>query len=312
MLTRTLPRPLALPRPLPTVLRPWLALAAFAGADALLLTQTGITLVAEPARVLVLSGLLGALLAIALIYGWHGRSPALSACASLALLLLALTYVTGLGSALVLAATQRPVIDHRLIQGDQWLGVDYPAWFAWEWAHPLLWGVLHGAYLSALFQLTFLLLYLPLSGRAHRGLALTWTLLLGLAVGLPISGWWPAQSAWIGYGVTATLPPWVLDWYHQCWQPLHAGTVLVWDWTHVEGLITLPSFHTVYALVGPWAVRRTRLVWLFVPLNALMLLSIPTHGGHYLLDMVAGALLAVGAMWGAQRIVGKEALHDVR
>ena len=56
---------------------------------------------------------------------------------------------------------------------------------------------------------------------------------------------------------------------------------------HVSLLATL-------LFVFPFAVRRVRwALTIMVPLNALMLLSTPTVGGHYLADTVAGVLLAL-------------------
>ena len=75
---------------------------------------------------------------------------------------------------------------------------------------------------------------------------------------------------------------------------IRAGLWTTLDFNKVDGIVTFPSFHAALAVVFPFAVRRVRwALTIMVPLNALMLLSTPTVGGHYLADTVAGVLLAL-------------------
>jgi len=54
--------------------------------------------------------------------------------------------------------------------------------------------------------------------------------------------------------------------------------------------VSFPSFHTTMALVYIYGFRRAGVIgWLVGALNALMLVAIPFFGGHYLVDMIAGA-----------------------
>jgi membrane-associated phospholipid phosphatase len=65
----------------------------------------------------------------------------------------------------------------------------------------------------------------------------------------------------------------------------------------IEGIITMPSYHTVMALLIAYAFRHTGLVgYGIATLNVAMLLSIPSIGGHYLVDVLAGAALAFAAI----------------
>ena len=48
------------------------------------------------------------------------------------------------------------------------------------------------------------------------------------------------------------------------------------------------------ALLLAYAMRATVLLPVFVVLNAAMLASTPVDGGHYLVDVLAGAALAIG------------------
>ena len=54
-----------------------------------------------------------------------------------------------------------------------------------------------------------------------------------------------------------------------------------------DGIITFPSFHTVLAIILTYVVRHHWWALVFVaPLNALLILSTPTVGGHYLVDLL--------------------------
>ena len=66
----------------------------------------------------------------------------------------------------------------------------------------------------------------------------------------------------------------------------------------LTGVICFPSFHTLLALTCPWAVRRCGplFFWSFAGLNLLMLFTIPFFGGHYLIDMIAGAGVFAAAL----------------
>jgi membrane-associated phospholipid phosphatase len=73
--------------------------------------------------------------------------------------------------------------------------------------------------------------------------------------------------------------------------------------SRMEGLITFPSFHTTLAVLFVAALREHRLALVIgAVVNGLMLLSIPSEGGHYLVDVFAGALVAAVAIWAASRI----------
>jgi len=76
-----------------------------------------------------------------------------------------------------------------------------------------------------------------------------------------------------------------------------AGSWTTLDFTKANGIVTFPSFHAIFAVIFTYAVRRVR--WAFAimaPLNAMMLMSTPTVGGHYLVDAAAGIAVAVAVI----------------
>jgi membrane-associated phospholipid phosphatase len=61
----------------------------------------------------------------------------------------------------------------------------------------------------------------------------------------------------------------------------------------LTGIITFPSFHTVIAIIFIYVHRPPS--HSFIPvaiLNVLMLLSTPSEGHHYLIDLISGAVVA--------------------
>jgi membrane-associated phospholipid phosphatase len=62
----------------------------------------------------------------------------------------------------------------------------------------------------------------------------------------------------------------------------------------LKGVIAFPSFHAVLATLFAYAHRRSPTFLPMVAFNALMLLSIPSEGGHYLVDVLGG--VAVGGL----------------
>ncbi|MEZ6082757.1 MAG: phosphatase PAP2 family protein [Phycisphaerae bacterium] len=60
------------------------------------------------------------------------------------------------------------------------------------------------------------------------------------------------------------------------------------------GLVTFPSFHTTWAILLAYAVRKHRGWFAFgMVINALIVLATLTTGWHFLADVIGGALLAV-------------------
>jgi membrane-associated phospholipid phosphatase len=75
---------------------------------------------------------------------------------------------------------------------------------------------------------------------------------------------------------------------------LRHGSLPSLDMMLLKGVIAFPSFHAVLAILFTYAHRGSRV---FVPVavfNGLMLLSIPSEGGHYLVDVLGG--IAVGLL----------------
>ncbi|HUC69964.1 MAG TPA: phosphatase PAP2 family protein, partial [Stellaceae bacterium] len=56
------------------------------------------------------------------------------------------------------------------------------------------------------------------------------------------------------------------------------------------------SYHTVLAVLLTYAHRRSSLLAPVALVNAVMLFSVPSFGGHYLIDIIAGIIVAMLAI----------------
>jgi membrane-associated phospholipid phosphatase len=84
---------------------------------------------------------------------------------------------------------------------------------------------------------------------------------------------------------------------------VHDGSAKSFDVTDLGGIVAFPSYHAVLGVLLTYAHRGGVLLWPVAALNAVMLVSIPSEGGHYLIDLVAGvptAVFTIVAIRGAQ------------
>lgn len=161
-------------------------------------------------------------------------------------------------------------------------------WLTWSNAignYPLLHRLLWMAYNSLKFQLIAALLltaFLP----DNRRIQFLWAATASAVVTCMVSGLLPVLGARPHFAVPNA------DWLGDLLalrQPGHLQFAL----TALHGIVSLPSYHTVLGVLFVWAVRRTR--WLFrvlLLLNIVMIVSTLNAGGHYLVDVIAGLLLA--------------------
>ncbi len=71
-----------------------------------------------------------------------------------------------------------------------------------------------------------------------------------------------------------------------------------------DGIVTFPSFHTAAGVMlawGFWSVRLLR--WPMLAINAAMIASTPSIGAHYLVDVIAGVVMALMSIALAKRIL---------
>jgi hypothetical protein len=203
-----------------------------------------------------------------------------------------------------------PQIDDRLAQVDRALGFDWPALVALAASHPTANFVLALAYVSVLPQIAILVVSLGVFGQWRT----IYSLSLSVAVAAAVTvGFWTVFPSF------GTLAVYQLD------PELAANALLVVDAQYVreivplltegpgriapdqvKGLIAFPSFHAVLAVLIAWYARELRILNVAaLGINILVLIATPIHGGHFVIDIVAGIAVALGAASLANRIVAR-------
>ena len=188
-------------------------------------------------------------------------------------------------------ASSGALIDSALLAFDRAIGFDWIGLYRGLEQYPALMGGMKLLYQSLLVQGFYVTLLLGLRGETYEMREL-WRLSTIACILCCLGGMlFPALGPFKIFGLEE----------HGIFLPdmerLIAGRDLSFDAGALTGVIEFPSFHTVLALACPYALRRTGAIfWIFVVLDAAMLLTIPFFGGHYLADMIAGAGVFAAAL----------------
>ena len=179
-------------------------------------------------------------------------------------------------------AAAGPLVDSRLMAMDRALGFDWLANYNFMQAHPRLAPVLEAAYQSPIAQCVYFSVLMGLMGRKDRLHDMFWLFLCGGLMACLGGLLLPALGPSKFFGLDASFVP--------VMERLLSGRDLTFAFSQMTGVVSFPSFHTTMALILIWAFRGTSLIgWLITGLNLAMLCAVPYFGGHYLVDMIAGA-----------------------
>lgn len=198
-----------------------------------------------------------------------------------------------------LSAGTQGFIDPTLQRIDDMLRFNWLAWYDLVVAHRSLQLLGTAAYQSIYVTPAILLGYF--AWRDHRGAARSFiaTFWLAAVISLVLFCFIPAQgplaSQWQGpipYMPVSQLSESTII------PELRLHMISHVDLGDLRGLVSAPSFHTASAVLfiaAAWPFRRLR--WPLTIVNIAMLLSTPVEGTHYLTDMIAGALVAIFAIF---------------
>ncbi|MEH6791669.1 phosphatase PAP2 family protein [Parasphingorhabdus sp.] len=196
------------------------------------------------------------------------------------------------------AAATSGFADAALARIDALIGFDWIRWYMLVVDNPWLQTVGRLAYANIYMSPVLLLGGLALSGERARAqlflvsfwLAALVTMLLFLA--MPAVG--PLAYVWQGpvpYMPTSAL------YQAELLPMLRENRLGAVDLGALQGLVCAPSFHTAAAVIYiaiAWQCRFLR--WPLLLINCAMLLSTPVEGTHYLIDMIAGAMVGLFAL----------------
>lgn len=186
----------------------------------------------------------------------------------------------------------RPEISAELIWADRALGLDWTAYATFIFKRPFISAVLRAAYNSLSYQAGLVILYVVVTDDRKRMFEYLLVTAICAVFTCLIFGLFPAQMAPVQYGRVDYL----LDRLEaeQTAAILSGAKLVAYK---ITGLVNFPSAHTSGALIAIYLLRRTKLLYPIVALNFVMVLSVPPFGGHYFVDVIAGASAALASIF---------------
>ena len=181
-------------------------------------------------------------------------------------------------------ASSGPLVDAPLQAADSALRFDWLAGYHFLKAQPLIATILKYAYMSMVYQGLYFCVLFALMGNKKNLREMFWlVLVMGLFTSLGVL-LFPALGPFKLFDAApaGSFVPEI--------ERVKSGHDLNFALAHLTGVVSFPSFHTAMALAYAWGFRKTGPIgWAAIALNFLMLCAIPWYGGHYLVDMIAGA-----------------------
>lgn len=266
---------------------------------AILLTWTGITI-----RVPLILGIIIASLATALgvVRHWF-RAPRSEAerklrdAAELFGVFSAICIVGALAP-YPLAAMSSGFADPVLERMDVLLRFNWLGWYRFIEDHPSFRLVDRVAYESIFLSPALLLGYFAWTGRKAEARQFVVSFWLSASITLALFAFVPAKGPLVllWRGPLPYVPASAL--YEADLIPaLRDHTLHRIDLSNLQGLVSVPSFHAVSAVLFICAAWRIRpLKWPILVLNLAMLLATPVEGTHYFVDIIAGVVVALAAV----------------
>jgi hypothetical protein len=185
--------------------------------------------------------------------------------------------------------------DQLLHRADAFLGFDWVHIRLATERHPTVLQILTIAYFTT-FLLPFVVIaFLCGSAEAQRLYHFIAAYGSALIITLAAALFFPAQAAFVFYG-HADIPFNAIQ-YGDVIAGLRDGSMKAVDLQNLGGIITFPSFHATMAVLFVWALwpfrsARTALVLI----NGTMWLAAVPVGGHYVVDLIGGSVIAAIAI----------------
>jgi hypothetical protein len=287
-------------------MRTWWIAAVAALASALSVLAGGF---AVGARSLAMAGGASLLCAgLAWFYRARRPEPRIAATLSAVAQVLVVSAAGGIMSYTV-AARGGPLWDATFAAWDRALGLDWMAYAAAVDRHGWLARAGGLAYDSFEFQILATLLVLGFTGHLRELERFCTAFALAAVAVVLVSGLMPALGVYPGLGIApgrfSEITPRDVYTSAAVVTELRHGGLKGFALDDIYGVIAFPSFHTaggVLVAASLWRVSWAR--WPALALDAAMIAATPVFGGHYMVDVLAGAAVALAAMAAARRLVG--------
>ncbi len=219
----------------------------------------------------------------------------------------AMMFLSSLVSGIICHAGLRlgtPWIDGILDTADRAMGIDTPRLAIWLAVDSGLGQLFNLAYHSTA-EITFLVgLWLSFRGQAEQVWELGFCYVFCIIFASTFSALFPAVGAMVYHnmGDVPGLPFGAGTFHLDAIHYFRSSTNPVFDWNHVNGVVTFPSFHLVMAMLIPYACRNNPLLfWITAIWAVLVAISAICIGGHYVVDLLGGAAIWAVSAWIAGR-----------
>ncbi len=215
----------------------------------------------------------------------------------------------------IAAASIMPYQDRAFAYADELLHLDWHGYVAWVDAHDLMRRLLAFSYYSPMAQLLVALMILGVAGQYSKMSRVMLTLILSAVICIVIAALMPAE----GFITYRHINP--TDFPHLSTQlrvgyvqapiieQLRAGTFHTLLLTSCVGLVSFPSFHASLGVILTWTFSSVAWIrWPIAVLNLCEIAATPAIGGHYFVDTISGALIALCALR-LVSLLGREKAH---
>jgi hypothetical protein len=198
-------------------------------------------------------------------------------------------------------------IDNILAAADRAVGINWIELMRWAANHPLVTDILGVAYYYAIYQLPLLMVIAGVSNRPD----IIWRSLFAVSIAsLTTIFFWavfPSFGAFSVYDIPQDIAfklKLVLDstYGHALGAMLHQMPRDITPYS-VKGLVGFPSFHAIESLLVTFYLRPWRYLFFSALIfNAVAIAATPIQGGHHVMDIVGGIIVAVAAIIAARFI----------
>jgi len=192
-----------------------------------------------------------------------------------------------------------PLADARLSAVDALIGFDWLGYATWLDGHPWLLWLMDRCYTGlTLYSIALFAVLMLTRDAVERCVELMILFFAGALICSGIGMFFPAVAAFAHYAPDVRLfdnvDPAVGSYHLAHMAKLRGDPAAVIEFASLPGLVTFPSFHTAMGVIAIYCARSNRLLFaLSLAINLTMIASTPLFGSHYLIDVIAGTLIAI-------------------
>ena len=205
--------------------------------------------------------------------------------------------------------------DNEFADADTLMGFSSRSLISAVGKNVLLANALELSYRSFAIQLLLIPFWLSLTGSIERAYLFITSFIVLCLIAIAVAIFLPALGTYRHFGLTASDLGHISPHFGTCFLPaLEAvrsdpGFVLTFGTS--SGIIAFPSVHAATAVLCAWAMSASaKLGPLMLVVNVFMFVSAVTHGAHYLVDVLAGLLVAIAAIGIVTRSCQKRAFNS--